>query len=134
MASVFTRIVRGEIPCHKLQEDDAFLAFLDIQPINPGHTLIIPKVEVDKFFDLDQDTLSGLMRFARPVARAIERVVPCLRIGVIVAGLAVPHAHLHLIPIIEGEGDLSFSRARPADRHALQEMAERIREAIGSGS
>jgi histidine triad (HIT) family protein len=127
MASIFTKILRAEIPSHRILEDEHYFAFLDIRPINPGHTLVIPKQEVDQLFDLDPETLGGLLIFAQRVARAMHQAVDCLRIGVIVAGLEVPHAHVHLIPIVNGEGDLSFSRARPAEAEELAELAERIR-------
>ena len=130
MASIFTRIINGEIPCHKLAENERFLAFLDIRPIHAGHALLIPKLEVDYLFDLPDDLLGDLMKFAKPVARAIQRVVPCERVGVIVAGLEVPHAHVHLVPF-ESIGQLSFANARPADHKDLAELAAKIRAALG---
>ncbi len=130
MASLFTRIVQGEIPCHKLAEDDRFLAFLDIRPIRLGHALVIPKQEIDYFFDLDDTLIGDIMRFAKPVAKAIEQVIPCKRIGVIVVGLEVPHAHVHLVPI-EQIGDINFALAREADPSALADTAEKIRAALG---
>lgn len=99
MASIFTKIVEGEIPCYKLAEDEKFLAFLDINPLAKGHALVIPKKETDYIFDVADDELADLMVFAKKVARAIEKVVPCKRIGITVIGLEVPHAHVHLIPI-----------------------------------
>jgi len=126
MASIFTKIVHGEVPCHQLAEDDRYLAFLDIRPINEGHTLVVPKKEIDYFFDLDDELLAGIMVFARPVAHAIEQVVSCERIGVIVAGLEVPHAHVHLIPF-KAMAELSFSRAKPAKEERLADLAEQIR-------
>lgn len=99
MASIFTKIVNGEIPCYKVAETDAFLAFLDINPNAKGHTLCIPKKEVDKLFDLDENTYSGLMTFSRRVAKALEKTVSCKRIGMSVIGLEVPHVHVHLIPL-----------------------------------
>jgi histidine triad (HIT) family protein len=126
MPSIFTRIIRGEIPCHKLREDERFIAFLDIRPINPGHALVVPKLEVDYLFDLPDDLLRELLIFARPVAAALKAELPCLRIGMIVAGLEVPHAHLHLVPI-NGEGELSFAQARPADQAELKRLAAAIR-------
>ena len=99
MASIFTKIVNGEIPSYKIAETEDFYAFLDINPLAKGHTLVIPKKEVDYLFDVDDDLLSGMLPFAKKVARAIESVVPCKRIGVTVIGLEVPHAHVHLIPI-----------------------------------
>jgi histidine triad (HIT) family protein len=129
MASIFTRIVRGEIPCHRVAEDDRFLAFLDIQPLRQGHTLVIPKLEVDRFFDLPDELLSGIMPFARDVAKRIQAVVPCDRVGVAVVGLEVPHAHVHLIPL-DRVSDMDF--ARPKLQMTPEEMAalaEQIRQA-----
>lgn len=111
MASIFTRIIDGHIPCHKVAGNDKFLAFLDINPLKEGHTLIVPRKEIDYIFDLDEETLSEMMLFARRVAIAIKEVIPCKRIGVVVIGLEVPHAHIHLIPI-DREGDISFSNPR----------------------
>jgi histidine triad (HIT) family protein len=129
MASIFTRIINGEIPCHRVAEDDRYLAFLDINPLKPGHTLVIPKVEVDQLFDLDEPTLSGIMPFAKEVARKIKAVVPCARIGVTVIGLEVPHAHIHLIPI-DDMHDMEFSRPKlKMDTTELSALAERIRQA-----
>lgn len=107
MASIFTKIIRGEIPCYKVAEDDDFIAFLDINPLRAGHTLVVPKIEEDYLFALPDDTLRRMLPFARRVARAIESAVPCRRIAVAVLGLEVPHAHMHLVPI-EKEGDLDF--------------------------
>lgn len=126
MASIFSRIVAGEIPCYKVAEDDRFFAFLDISPVAKGHTLVIPKQEVDYIFDLDDETYNGLMTFARKVARALEGAVECKRVGVAVMGLEVPHAHVHLIPITT-EGDMNFFREKlslPAEEMAA--IAARI--------
>lgn len=109
MPSVFTKIINGEIPCHKIAETDLFLAFLDIRPLAAGHTLVIPKEEVDYIFDLDDYLLSSLMLFAKKVSKAVEAAVPCKRIGLAVVGLEVPHVHIHLIPI-ENVQDMNFSR------------------------
>lgn len=129
MPSIFTRIINGEIPCHKVAEDDRFLAFLDINPLREGHTLVIPKVEVDKFFELPTEVLSGILPFARIVARKIAAVVPCDRIGVSVIGLEVPHAHVHLIPI-DSVNDMDFSRPKlKLTQEQLGAIAERIRNA-----
>ena len=111
MPSLFSRIVAGEIPCHKIAEDDRFLAFLDIMPLAEGHTLVIPKLEVDRFFDLPDDLLSGINLFARDVALQLERAIPCKRVGVAVIGLEVPHAHVHLIPL-NGVADINFERPK----------------------
>ncbi len=129
MASIFTRIVQGEIPCHKLAENDQFLAFLDVRPIRAGHALVIPKEEVDYLFDLDDERLGGIMQFAKPVAKAIEKVVPCKRIGVVVIGLEVPHAHVHLVPI-QQISDINFALAKPAAPDELETLAASIREAM----
>jgi histidine triad (HIT) family protein len=129
MASIFTKIVRGELPCHKILEDEKFLAFLEIKPVNPGHTLVIPKKEVDYFFDLDEATLGEIMVFSKKVAWVIQKAFPCRKVGVIVAGLEVPHAHVHLIPILHSLSELSFSRARAAENRELAEAAEKIRQA-----
>lgn len=129
MASIFTRIVNGEIPCHKVGEDDRYLAFLDIDPVRAGHTLVIPKVEVDHLFDLDDATLAGMLPFAKEVAHRIKAIVPCKRIGVTVIGLEVPHAHIHLIPI-DGMHDMEFSRPKvKMSSHELAALAARIRTA-----
>ena len=129
MASLFTKIVEGEIPCHKICENDDYLAFLDIRPINPGHTLVIPKKETDYIFDVDDDLLGGMMIFAKRIAHAIEKEVDCQRVGIMVAGLEVPHAHIHLIPIFKIP-DLNFANAKPADNDELAKVAERIRQHI----
>jgi histidine triad (HIT) family protein len=112
MATIFTKIIQGEIPCYKVAEDDQFLAFLDIRPVAFGHTLVIPKKEVDYYFDLEDDMLAAMNVFAKKVARVLGEEVPCLRIGVMVAGLEVPHAHVHLIPM-QAISDLSFNNPRP---------------------
>jgi histidine triad (HIT) family protein len=111
MASIFSKIVKGEIPCYKVAETDDFLAFLDIQPVAKGHTLVIPKKEVDYYYDLEDELLAGINLFAKKVAQAIREVVPCNRIGTAVIGLEVPHAHVHLIPI-NGLHDMSFEKER----------------------
>ncbi|MBK7887414.1 MAG: HIT family protein [Bacteroidetes bacterium] len=111
MSTLFTRIVNGEIPCHKIAENEHFLAFLDIMPLVEGHTLVIPKREVDYIFDLNDDLFSGLWLFAKSVAPAIEKAIPCKRIGIAVIGLEVPHAHIHLVPL-NSIGDINFSRPK----------------------
>ncbi len=126
MASVFTRIIRGEIPCYRVAEDDRFIAFLDIRPIQKGHTLVVPKTEVDYIFDLDEETLAGMMLFARKVAMAIREVIECNRIGMAVLGLEVPHAHIHLIPI-NSEGDMLLSNPRvPLTSEENEQLAAAI--------
>lgn len=126
MVSIFTQIIQGELPCHKLLENNEFLAFLDIRPIQTGHCLVIPKVEVDKIFDLPDTLLGTMLPFAKSVANAIEKAVPCKRVGIMVAGLEVPHAHLHLVPISH-INDLSFALAHSEDEDTLAQLAERIK-------
>jgi histidine triad (HIT) family protein len=129
MASIFTRIINGEIPCHKVGEDDRFLAFLDISPLREGHTLVVPKLEVDRFFDLPADLLAGIMPFAQEVATRIQRACPCDRVGLAVIGLEVPHAHVHLIPI-DRMSDMDFTREKlKLSPEQLASIAERIRRA-----
>lgn len=127
--TLFSRIIRGEIPCEKILEDERFFAFLDIRPIAPGHTLVVPKNECDYLFDLDSTTLGHALPFAQKVAKALKAAVPCARVGVMVAGFEVPHAHIHLVPI-QDEGDLSFSHAKPASREALAAIGASIRAQI----
>jgi histidine triad (HIT) family protein len=124
--TIFTKIVNGEIPCHKIAEDENFLAFLDITPLADGHTLVIPKKEVDYIFDLDNDLLSGLMLFAKKIAPAIAQACPCRRVGVSVIGLEVPHAHVHLIPL-NSMNDINFTREKlKPSQEELKATAERI--------
>ncbi len=126
MASIFTRIINGEIPCYRVAEDDRFIAFLDVRPLKPGHTLVVPKKEVDYIFDLDEETLAGMMLFAQKVASAMKEVIECKRIGVAVIGLEVPHAHIHLVPITR-ESDLLFTNPRVSPS---AEENERLARAI----
>ena len=119
--SIFTKIIKGEIPCYKIAEDDRFIAFLDVFPIKKGHTLVVPKAQIDYLFDLDDSLLSDLMVFAKKVAQKMERAIPCERIGVAVIGLEVPHAHIHLVPL-DTVGDIDFSQ--PKIRLSTEEMAE----------
>ena len=109
MATIFSRIIAGEIPCYKIAENDKFFAFMDINPVAKGHTLVVPKWENDYIFALEDDEIAEMMVFAKKVAKAIEKAIPCKRIGVAVIGLEVPHAHIHLIPITT-EGDLDFKK------------------------
>ena len=111
MATIFTRIINGEIPCYKVAEDDNYFAFLDINPLREGHTLVVPKKETDYIFDLDDKQLSGMILFSKKVAAAIKSVVPCNRIGVAILGLEVPHAHIHLVPMDTME-DINFKRPK----------------------
>jgi histidine triad (HIT) family protein len=127
--SIFTRIIAGEIPCEKILEDERFFAFLDIRPIAPGHTLVVPKIQTDKLYAIDDDTLSGLLPFAARVARALEVAVPCKRVGMIVAGFEVPHAHVHLVPI-QAEGELTFANAKPTSKEELAAVGRTIRAAL----
>lgn len=111
MASIFSKIIAGEIPCYKIAENDKFLAFLDVFPMKEGHVLVVPKVETDKFFDVSDELLREWLLFAKPIALAIERIFPCNRCGLIVLGLEVPHAHMHLLPI-DSADDLNFTRPK----------------------
>jgi len=130
MASIFTRIVNGEIPCYKVAEDENYLAFLDINPLAKGHVLVIPKKEVDYIFNLEDDLYNGLFSFAKRVAKAIEKVIPCERIGVAVIGLEVPHAHIHLIPI-NAVGDINFSNPRvQLSKEEFADIAQQIAAGI----
>ena len=127
MASIFTKIVNGEIPCHKIAETDQYFAFLDISPLAVGHTLVIPKQEVDYIFDMEDDALAGLNLFAKKVAKAVEKSVECKRIGVAVIGLEVPHTHIHLVPI-NNIGDLSFSNPKlELSQEVMAATADKIR-------
>jgi len=126
MPTIFTKILAGEIPAHKILENDRYLAFLDIRPVNPGHTLVIPKQEVDYIFDMEDDLLKGLMIFAKKVAKGIKKVIPCKKVGIMVAGIEVPHAHIHLIPI-QNVNDLSFARAKAMPPEELASIAAKIR-------
>ena len=111
MTSIFSKIIAGEIPSYKIAENDRFYAFLDVFPLVHGHTLVVPKIEVDKIYELSDQDLSGLLQFAQPIARAIEKAFPCKRCGLAVIGLEVPHAHLHLVPINTAD-DLNFTRSK----------------------
>ena len=134
MASIFTKIVNGEIPSHKVAETNGFLAFLDVNPLVEGHVLVIPKKEVDYIFDLDDETYAGLMIFSKIVAAGVKKAVPCLRIGVAVVGLEVPHTHVHLVPLNQMD-DINFSRKKlKPSQEELKQVAEKIREAIQIGS
>ena len=111
MASLFSKIVKGEVPCYKVAENDSFLAFLDIMPVKEGHVLVIPKLEIDYIFDIEDDLIGEMMIFAKSIAKKIEKVFPCNRVGVTVIGLEVPHAHVHLIPI-DRLDDMNFSKPK----------------------
>ena len=130
MSSIFSKIVQGEIPCHKIAEDDQFLAFLDVMPLVEGHTLVIPKQEIDYIFDLDPEVLAGLMKFAQRIAPAIKKAIPCKRIGVAIIGLEVPHAHVHLVPL-NRMLDINFSQEKlKLSQESLTKTAELIRSFI----
>ena len=130
MASIFSRIVTGEIPCHKIAESDEFLAFLDVNPRTDGHTLVIPKMEIDYLFDIDDEMLGRMTLFAKKVARAIEKAISCKRIALMVIGLEVPHAHIHLIPIRK-ESDLFLGKLKwKKSSEELARTAELIRAQI----
>lgn len=128
MASIFTKIIDGEIPSYKIAESDDYIAILDAFPLVEGHTLVIPKKEVDKIWDLDKATYSGLMEFAYDVAQAIEQSIDCLRVGVAVIGLEVPHVHVHLVPM-NSMGDINFMNPKKQfDKDKMEEIAGKIRE------
>ena len=129
MSTLFSKIIAGEIPCEKIAEDDQFFAFMDIRPISPGHVLVISKQETDRFFDLEDKLLAAVMPFAKAIALAIEKVVPCQRVGILVAGIEVPHAHVHLVPIQE-IADWSFANAKPGDMAEIKSLAEKIRATL----
>jgi histidine triad (HIT) family protein len=127
MPSIFSKIIAKEIPAEIIAENEHFVAFLDIMPLAPGHTLVVPKMEVDYLFDMDDESLAGILPFAKNVARAIEKVIPCERIGVSVIGLEVPHAHMHLIPLRTME-DINFSRPKlTMQQDELADIADKIR-------
>jgi len=130
MASIFSKIIAGEIPSYRIHEDDRYYAFLDINPLAPGHTLVIPKVETDYLFDLDDELLGGMMVFAKKVARAIDRTMDCKRVGIAVLGLEVPHAHIHLVPI-NSLYDIEFSRPKlKLKDEEFRAIAEKISAAV----
>jgi histidine triad (HIT) family protein len=127
MSSIFTKIVNGEIPCYKVAEEEQFLAFLDVNPNAIGHTLCIPKYEIDKLFDMDEELYLGLMRFSKKVAAALEKTVPCERIGMAVIGLEVPHAHVHLIPINE-MNEMRFQNKVALTKEKFETLATKIQQ------
>lgn len=129
MATLFTKIINGEIPCYKIAEDENFIAFLDINPNAKGHTLCVPKKEVDKLFDLDDTSYLGLMLFSKKIAQAIEKVIPCNRVGISVIGLEIPHTHVHLIPINEMK-EMTFTHKVKLSETEFNEIAKKIREAL----
>lgn len=127
MSSIFTKIVNGEIPCYKVAEEEQFLAFLDVNPNAVGHTLCIPKQEIDKLFDMDEELYLGLMRFSKKVAAALEKTLPCERIGMAVIGLEVPHAHVHLIPINE-MNEMRFQNKVALTKEEFETLAKKIQQ------
>lgn len=127
MSTIFTKIINGEIPCHKIAENEQFIAFLDIRPVAKGHTLVVPKTEIDYIFDQAEDVLSAMLPFAKRVAKAIEAVVPCGRICLAVIGLEVPHTHLHLLPT-NRMSDFNFKNHVPMTAQELSDLAAQIRE------
>lgn len=129
MPTLFTKIINGEIPAYKVAEDDRFLAFLDIRPNTKGHTLCIPKEEVNKIFDLDEETYMGLMAFSRKVAKGLEKAVSCKRVGMAVVGLEVPHVHVHLIPL-NNMGDMNFANSVPFSEEEFEQIAKDIKANI----
>ncbi|TRX04147.1 HIT family protein [Flavobacterium gawalongense] len=126
MSSIFKKIINGEIPCYKIAEDDNFLAFLDVNPNAKGHTLCVPKQEIDKIFDIEEDLYVGLMQFSKKIAIALEKTVPCKRIGMAVIGLEVPHAHVHLIPLNEMD-EMRFQNKVSMSKEEFEALAIRIK-------
>ncbi len=127
MATIFTKIINGEIPCYKIAENDKFIAFLDIFPVSKGHCLVVPKQEVDYFFDLDDETISEMNLFAKPIAKALGEVIDCKRVAVLVLGLEVPHAHMHLIPFNK-EADINLSNPKlKFSQEEFEEILEKIK-------
>ena len=131
MPSIFSKIVKGELPAYKIAEDERFLAFLDIFPLAKGHALIIPKKETDYIFDLDSKEFVALWRFAQLVAKAMEKVIPCERIGISVIGLEVPHAHIHLVPLTKGVSNINFEKPKlKFTQQEFEEIAQKIRREV----
>ena len=130
MASIFTKIVKGEIPSYKVAEDENYYAFLDIFPVAKGHTLVIPKKEVDYLFDLDDETYAGLQMFAKKVAKGLKKAIPCEKVGTLVLGLEVPHAHIHLVPMQNESDLLNFSEKKKFSPEEFQEITKLISENI----
>lgn len=127
MKSVFTRIIEGEFPCYKIAEDENYFAFLDINPLTKGHTLVVPKIQIDKISDLDDQTLSGLILFAKKISKAVEKTILCKRVGMVVLGMEVPHAHIHLIPLNK-EADVNFTNPKlKVEPIEMQDIANKIK-------
>jgi histidine triad (HIT) family protein len=130
MATIFTKIIKGEIPCYKIAEDDNYFAFLDINPLRAGHTLVVPKKETDYIFDLDDKQLAGMVLFSKKVAAAIKKTIPCNRIGVVILGLEVPHAHIHLVPMDTME-DVNFKNPKlKFSQNEFSEIAAKISKEV----
>lgn len=127
MASIFTKIINGEIPCYKITENNDFIAFLDVNPNAKGHTLVVPKKEVNKVFDLDKETYTNLFLFSKKIAHAMEKTIPCKRIGMSVIGLEVPHVHVHLIPLQE-MADITFRKKESFNKEQMESIAKNISE------
>ncbi|MBR4440331.1 MAG: HIT family protein [Bacteroidales bacterium] len=125
MASIFSRIIKGEIPCYKIAENDEFFAFLDVNPIQKGHTLVVPKEEISYIFDIDDDKLGRYMAFSKRVAAAIKAAIPCVKVGIAVVGLEVPHSHIHLVPLNE-VNDMSFEHKMTLEKEEMQQIADKI--------
>jgi histidine triad (HIT) family protein len=131
--TIFSKIINGDIPAYKIAENEKFIAFLDIEPLVTGHVLVVPKVEVDKIFDVPDDYLAAMLVFAKPIAQAIEKTFDCNRCGISVVGLEVPHAHMHLLPI-NSANDLNFTRPKiKATQDELKAVEEKLRAALGAG-
>ncbi|MBQ9213606.1 MAG: HIT family protein [Bacteroidales bacterium] len=125
MATIFSRIIKGEIPCYKIAENDEFFAFLDVNPIQKGHTLVVPKEEISYIFDIDDDKLGRYMAFSKRVASAIKAAIPCVKVGIAVVGLEVPHSHIHLVPL-NNVNDMSFEHKMTLEKAEMQEIADKI--------
>ncbi len=130
MATIFTRIIQGQIPCYKIAEDEHFIAFLDINPVAAGHTLVVPKLEIDYLFDQPDQILAKMLPFSKKVALAIDQATSCIRTGIIVEGLEVPHAHLHLIPMYPDRRGFSLGRPITLSKEQMEAMAASIREKV----
>ncbi|MBR4267630.1 MAG: HIT family protein [Bacteroidales bacterium] len=125
MATIFSRIIQGEIPCYKIAENDEFFAFLDVNPIQKGHTLVVPKEEISYIFDIDDDKLGRYMAFAKKVAAAIKEAIPCVKVGIAVVGLEVPHSHIHLVPL-NNVNDMQFEHKLTLPKEEMEEIREKI--------